>query len=189
MTRPRPDPAPRARGFLRAWVSGARLWSATTKSLLDKKGLGGSYMAMVALYLCVKEACLLNDGNEHGDVPGDDVARADCPIAPRELRKVRDRLQGFRDEVLHLSDKSEEGRALHTSYTADPPYFVFRSSVGRKTMDFDEISKPEIEGLLATLDPWLDRHWERLVHEEDTPEKTAALAAKIDATMRALDGS
>jgi hypothetical protein len=52
-------------------------------------------------------------------------------------------------------------------------------------MGFDEITREEIENLLDTLDPWLQRHWERLVHEDDTPESQAALAARIASTMRA----
>jgi hypothetical protein len=168
MTRPRPDLDPRSRGFLRAWVSGAMVWSAATRSLLAADGLGERYLAFVAFYLCLKESSLLVDGEGSGTVPGDPIARADCPIDPRALRKLRDRLRGFRDEILHLSDKSEEGRSLTTSWTTDRPFLVFRSSVGRSALAFDEISRPEVEGFLEQLDPWLRRHWERLI-QEDAP--------------------
>jgi hypothetical protein len=65
-----------------------------------------------------------------------------------------------------LSDETEEGRALKQHWSADPPHFVFESSVGRKAVRRDSISRPEIDELLANLDPWLHRHWARLVQEE-----------------------
>ena len=183
MARPRPDPHPRARGFLGAWVSGAMMWSSTTKRLLKAGEPGEAILAMVALYLCIKETCLLIEGRP--DVPLDDEARADCPVDPRELRKLRDRLQGFRDEILHFADKADEGRELRTKWSADPPHFTYESSVGRDQVGWDSISRPEIEELLAKLDPWLHRHWERLVHEDDGVD-AAALNAKMDAFVATL---
>jgi hypothetical protein len=153
---------------------------------MSSDGVGERYLAIVALYLCVKEASLLIDGNEYGDVPGDPVARADCPMEPRDLRKLRDRLGRFRHEILHLSDKSEEGRSLNMTWTVERPYWTFRSSVGRETLGYDEISQVEINNLLDSMDLWLRPHWERLVHEDDSPEKAAALAVKIDSVMGAL---
>ena len=185
MARPKRDPDPRARGFLRAWVSGAMLWSSTTKRLLKANEPGEAMLAMVSLYLCLNEACLLVEGRRR--VPYDDVARSDCPIDPSELERLRDRAEGFRDEVLHLSDKTQEGRAVHTAWTADPPFFVFKSCVGdRGKLELDSISRPEVEELLRKLDPWLHRHWERLVHEDDDIESAASLRAKMEGVMGAL---
>src|SRR6476620_6714884 len=47
----------------------------------------------------------------------------------------------------------------------------------------DEIPKLEIEDLVATIDRWLDRHWERFVHEDDTLTKTSDLVDKINKTI------
>ncbi|HXK40110.1 MAG TPA: hypothetical protein VJ837_04730, partial [Candidatus Paceibacterota bacterium] len=99
-------------------------------------------------------------------------------IEPRELRKLRDRLQRFRDEVLHLSDKSEEGRTLGTTYSATPPRFTFRSSVGRRKLEFDEITRDDIENVLRILDPWLQRQWNRLVHEDPAPREPESARGK-----------
>ncbi len=144
------------------------LWSYTTKGLLKANEPGEAMLAMVSLHLCVKEACLLVEGK--GRVLGDEKARADCPVDVSAWEK---RMRGFRHEVLHLSDKTEDGRAVHTTWTADPPYFVFRSSVGdRGELKWDSISRPEIEELLANLDPWVHKHWDRLVHEDDETDAT-----------------
>ena len=180
----RPPIDPRAHGFLAGWVSNAQLWSATTKRLLNTNEPGETALAMVALHLCLKYTCLLIEGR--AGLPADVQARATCPIQPRRLRRWRDRLQGFRDEVLHISDESEEGRGLKWHWTASPPHFAFESSIGRRTFRHDKISRAEIEELLKLLDPWLRDHWERLVLEEDVDQ--AALGAKIDATMGALGG-
>jgi len=154
--------------------------------MLGADGLGEKYLAYVAFYLCLKDACLLVDGNKFGDLPGDPIARADCPMAPKNLRKLRDRVAGFRHEVLHLSDKKEDGRSLNMTWTIERPYPVFRSSVGKDTLAYDEMSKLEVEGILDKLDPWLRRHWDRLVHEDDDAEMQAALGDKINsATVRA----
>jgi hypothetical protein len=72
------------------------------------------------------------------------------------------------------------------SWSTERPYPVFRSSVGQYTLAYDEMSKPEVERILDELDPWLRRHWERLVHEDDDAETQAALGAKINAVMGAL---
>jgi hypothetical protein len=181
---------PRARGFLKAWSSGALLWSVTTKRLLDSNGFGEAQLAMIALYLCLKEAHLLVHGKPPR-IPGDHHALADgAPFSEAELRHLCDRAKGFRDEIMHLSDKEQDGRAVTVSWTADPPYFAVRSSVGeRGRLAWDSITKAEILDLLAKLDPWLHRQWERLVHEDDDPTKAEPLTAKIDRTMRALGGS
>jgi hypothetical protein len=188
MSSPERETDPRARGFLRAWVSGAMLWSSTTKNLLAANGFGEAQLAMVSLYLCLKEAHLLVAGKPPR-VPGDEVALADPTYDANGLMALRDRAKHFRDEILHLSDKSQAGRAVHVSWTADPPHFVIKSSIGQRgKLAWDSISRAEVEDLLATLDPWLHRHWERLVHEDDDEVHAAALGAKIDATMEALGG-
>ena len=136
------------------------LWSATTKKLLASNGFG------------------------------DDVALADSKFDADELLALRNRVRNFRGEILHLSDKSQEGRAVHVSWTAETPHFAIKSSIGQRgKLDWDTITRAEVEGLLSDLDPWLQRHWERLVYEDDDEVSSAALGAKIDATMRALGGA
>jgi hypothetical protein len=146
------------------------LWSATTKKLLSANGLGERYLAMVALYICLKHACLLVEGKRVQArflVSGDELALADCPFSLAELQGMRDRAERFRDEILHLSDKIQIGRELSTSWTSEQPYMTFKSSVGSgRKLEWDSISQPEIEQALATLNPWLRRHWERLTQEE-----------------------
>lgn len=164
------------------------LWSATTKKLLGANGFGEAQLAVVSLYLCLKEAHLLVAGKPPR-VPGDTVALRDSLYDADELLALRDRVRNFRDEILHLSDKEQEGRDVRISWTRDPPYFAVRSSIGQRgELEWDTITRADVEELLADLDPWLHRHWERLVHEDDAPETAEALAAKIDATMRALGG-
>jgi hypothetical protein len=184
------DVDPRARGFLKAWSSGALLWSATAKRLLEG-GFGEAQLAMVALHLCVKQAHLLVSGKPPR-IPGDQEALADAaPFDASELKELRDTVEAFRDEILHLSDKMQDGRAVNVSWTTDPPYFEVRSSIERERgkLEWDRITKAEILDLLEKLHPWLHRQWERLEHEDDDPAEAEALAAKIDKTMRALGGS
>jgi hypothetical protein len=178
------DP-PLIRALTASWPAGyptRNSWSAATKRLLNTNEPGETALALVAMHLCLKYTCMLIDGRAR--VPADVQARSTCPIEPRRLRRWRDRLQGFRDEILHISDESEEGRGLNWHWTAAPPHFAFESSVGRRKFRHDRISRPEIEELLKQLDPWLHDHWERLVHEEDVDQD--ALGAKVDTTMRAL---
>lgn len=104
---------------------------------------------LVALYLCIKETCLLIEGRP--DVPLDDEARADCPVDPRELRKLRDRLRGYRDEILHFADKADEVRELRTKWSADPPHFTYESNVGRDQVGWDSISRPVVPDRVDTL--------------------------------------
>jgi hypothetical protein len=108
MTRPAPDP--RTAGFRLSWVSNALLWSRAARRLLYADEPAEAQLGVVALHLCVKLAGQLADGTAL--VPAEMTARADCPVDPRELRKFRDRLAGFRDEVLHLSDKIDDGREV-----------------------------------------------------------------------------
>lgn len=180
----RPDPHPKARGALGAWVSGAMMWSATTKRLLESPQPGEQMLAMVAFYLCLKETCLLIEGKP--DVPHDAEARDSCPVPPRQLRRLRDRLQGFRDEVMHLSDKSlDDHRVIQTKWSADEPHFTYESSVGRDHVGWDKMTRDEVQDVLGRLDPWLHDCWERITSERD-PVADDALRAKIDAVMSAL---
>jgi hypothetical protein len=160
------------------------LWSGTTKRLLGSNGLGEKYLAMVALYLCLKEACLLVEGKRvqaRFVVPRDELALADCPFDLAELQGMRDRAEKFRDEVLHLSDKTQDGRALHTSWTIEKPQWTFKSSVGSgRKLEWDSISQEEIEQILKTLNPWLRGHWERLTQEE-TGIDASILPVELDA--------
>lgn len=142
---------------------------------------------MVSLYMCLKEAHLLVAGKPPR-VPGDEIAAADGPYDADALIVLRDRVKNFRNEILHLSDKSEEGREVHVSWTADPPHFAIRSTIGeRGKLESDTITRTEIEAILADFDPWLRRHWDRLVHEE--PADPDVLAAMIETTMRKLGGA
>jgi len=161
----RPAPHPNARGFLGAWVSAAMMWSSTTRRLLTVDQPGDQMLAMVAMYLCMKSACLLIDGGR--DVPLDGAARADCPVPIKQLHHMRDRLQLFRDEVLHFTDTSDSNRGISLRWSADPPHYVYESSVGRTNPVRAEITKSEIEGMLAKLEPWLYRHWKRLAKETE----------------------
>lgn len=160
------------------------MWSATAKRLLQSTGPGEQMLAMVALYLCLKETCLLIEGKP--DVPHDAEARDSCPVPPRQLRKLRDRLQGFRHEVMHLADKSlDNHREIRTKWSADEPHFTYESSVGRDHIAWDAMTRSEVETLLGELDPWLHDCWERLVSARD-PAVDDALRVKIGAVMSAL---
>jgi hypothetical protein len=125
-------------------------------------------------------------------IPGDQKALADgAPFDVAELKALRDRVGGFRDEILHLTDKEQVGRAVNVAWTTDPPYFAVRSSIERQRgeLEWDSITRTEMVDVLDALDPWLHRQWERHIEEERDPTKAKALAAKIDRTMRALGGS
>jgi len=180
-------PDPRARGFLRAWVSRALAWSATTKRLLDSKGFGEAQLAIVSLYLCLKDAHLLLAGKKPR-LPGDEVAATDAPYDAAALLALRDRVGKFRHEIVHFSDKEQEGREVRGSWTREASYFALTSSVGQHgTLEWDTITRAEVEDILISLDPWLRRHWERLVRED--PVDQDALRRKIDTTMVALGGN
>jgi hypothetical protein len=179
---------PRIGGFHRAWASQALLWGGTAKRLLEG-GIGEAQLALVALHLCVKSAHQLIAGK--GRIPPDEAALADgAPYDPGELKGVRDRFEGFRDEILHLSSKEQEGRGVTVSWTHDPPHFSVRSSIERERgkLEFDEITKAQITGIIEQLDPWLRRQWERLIDDGHDPDDAEALAAKINEVMRTIDG-
>lgn len=179
----RPDPDPRAEGILLGWASRAFLWSATARTLLHAHSMGEPMLGIVAAHLCLSDVCLFLDGAPH--VPADDIIRADCPVPPRAVRRLRDRLTPLRNEVLHLSEKSDDGRILETRWSAEPPEFTFRSSVGRGRVRWASITRAEIGDVLKLLDPWLERHIDRLVRQHD-PVDHAAVARKIDAALQAL---
>lgn len=89
-------------------------------------------MAIVALYLCLKHAHLLVSGKPPR-IPGDEKALADAaPCDADELMALRDRVGGFRDEILHLTDKEQVGRGVGVSWTTAPPYFEVETSVGQR---------------------------------------------------------
>jgi len=160
------------------------LWSATAKRLLGK-GFGEDLLAIVSLYLCVHEACLLVTGKRR--IAPDQVALADCPIPLPDLHAMDRRLEALRNEVMHLADMTQKGRGFGTHHTHEPPYFVFESSVGdRGQLGHDSISRLEIEELLETLDPWIRRHWERIVHTDFSEDAATALREKIETTMLGL---
>jgi hypothetical protein len=166
------------------------LWSATARRLLAANRFGEAQMAMVALYLCLKHAHLLVSGKPPR-ILGDEKALADAaPYDADELRALRDRIGGFRDEILHLTDKEQVGRAVTVAWTTGPPYFAVRSSIGQRgQLEWDDMTRAEMIEILDTLDPWLHRQWERQIDDERDPEKAQALAEKVDRTMRALGGS
>jgi hypothetical protein len=165
---PQPTDSDRAKGFQGAWVSNARIWSVTTKRLVNSVDAGEARLAVVALCLCLNNAWLLVQGKR--GISPDGEARSDCPLALDELKRQRDRLERFRDEVLHLSDMTETGHGIVASWTRQTPYFVHTSSVNsdrrrRGTFTEDSISRTEIEGLQEQLDPWLARHHRRWISE------------------------
>jgi hypothetical protein len=165
MARPAPDP--RAPGFRLSWISNALMWSSAARRLLHADQPAEAQLAFVALHLCVKLASQLVDGTAL--VPAEITARIDCPVDPRELRRIRDRLAGFRDEILHLPDKVDDGREISMSWSADPPHFTLKSTVGRYTIGRDSMAREDAERLLDQLDPWLRRHYERLLRQRVDP--------------------
>jgi hypothetical protein len=96
-------------------------------------------------------------------VPADVATRSDCPIDPRRLRAIRDRLAGFRDEILHLWEKPDNDREIAANWSADPPHLTIKSTVGRHTTRRDSMTREEAEALLDELDPWLRKHYDRLL--------------------------
>lgn len=163
MTRPPPDP--RQHGFRLGWLSRAQLWSNAARRLISTTNFADVQLGFVALYLCVRCAALLIDGNDSGSIPADLTARDDCPILPKALHKLRDRLEKMRDEILHLSDRTEEGREIGMSWSTDAPDLTFRSTVGSHVIAKDEMTRPEVEAILDKLDPWLRLHLDRLLAE------------------------
>src|SRR5262249_11625913 len=151
-------------GIRRGWVSRAMVWSSTTKRLIKQVEPGEAMLAMVAFYLCLKDVRLLIEGIPQ--VPLEPAMRKTCPVDVKDLKKLEDRLRLFRNEVLHLSTKTDDGREFRFNWSADPPHFTYASTVGNKKFEWDSITRPEIETLLAHLDPWLHDHWERMINEE-----------------------
>jgi hypothetical protein len=167
----------RAHGFHGAWVSNARVWSATTRRLLNAPGAGEARLVVVALHQCLFCASLVVAGHpDDVTIPPDAAALADCPIATDELHRQCERVQAMRDEVLHLSKLTRAGRGIVSSWTRTPPYFVHKTSVNSKvdrssgTFDQDEITLTDIEVLLDALDPWLQRHHHRWISEEQASD-------------------
>lgn len=158
--RNRPARDPREHGFRRAWVSNALLWSRAARGLLHADQFAEAQLSFVALYLSLKYTALLLEGT--AAMPGDKLARADCPLNARNLRKFRNRVEKFRDEILHLSDKFEEGREVSVHFTAHPMELTLVSTVGRRSMTTDSMTRSEIEATLDRLEPWLSGHFDRL---------------------------
>jgi len=140
------------------------LWSITTRRLVNSFDLGEVRLSVVALHQCVNYAWLLVTGKRGVDLNAD--ARSDCPLDLTELERLRERLRQMRDEVLHLSDKTEHGHFVNTSWTRDEPFLTVSTSVSKGRageVRQDSISRTEVETLLDRLDPWLKRHHHRLI--------------------------
>jgi hypothetical protein len=146
-----------------AWVDQALHWShAARRALTKPEGFIDVQLGFVALTVAVTNAVRFLDGlDEH--IRGDSAGQADCPIPHRELRRIASRLDGFRDEILHLHDKVGGGRHVEVRYAADPPGLTLTSTIGRKSVRLDSISRGEALALLDVLNPWLGRHRDRLV--------------------------
>lgn len=162
MSRPPLSPYPNGRRI--ALVAQALIWSASTRRLLQAEGIGEVWLAWIALYLCVRNAVLWIEGT--ATVPHEVVARVDCPLNPRELRRLRARLAGFRDEILHLPEKPGDDRDILTSRPGPyPPRVTLTSTVGRHTLRTDSMTGDEVIALLDELEPWLRRHKARMERE------------------------
>ncbi|MEW6225997.1 MAG: hypothetical protein AB1627_15335 [Chloroflexota bacterium] len=116
-------------------------------------------LGFVAVTVALANAVRLVNGR--GDVRSDPVARADCPMSPRALTQLCQRLNQFRNEILHLHDKFGGGRHVTLSYTRDG--LVLSSTVGRDEVGHDTFSREEALAILDQLNPWLGRHRERLL--------------------------
>lgn len=153
-----------------AWADQALHWGNAARRMLNEPaGFIETQLAFVAVTVAVSNAIRLMDG-KGGDVPGDKEAQADCPINHRELRKIGKRLDGFRDEILHLHDKIGGGREVRVAMTSDPAGLTLLSTVGRHEVRQDSLARKEALGILDQLAPWLAKHRERLLaikHPDD----------------------
>ena len=156
--RPRPPADPREHGFRLAWTSNAIMWSYAARRLLRSGHHTDAQLGFVAFYFCVKLTSQLVNGRRSPMVPADLTARGDCPVARRRLRALADRLRGFRNGILHWSDNFEEGSAIATHWTAGS--MVLETSTGGSSAT---LTREEVEALLDRLEPWLARHYQRLL--------------------------
>ena len=164
MTRPVEDP--RAPGRRRAWASNALLWTSTTRRLLPTTPvLGETLLAFVGLHLCVQLCVWLVDGTTRGDVYADQEARADCPIEPRELRKVRDKLVRVRNDVLHFLESGDGDVRITARYSRAAPVLTLGVERSQGGVPVDSITREAVIALLDALEPWLSRQSERLMSE------------------------
>jgi hypothetical protein len=148
-----------------AWVDQALHWgNAARRKLTKPEGFIEVQLGVVALTVAVNNAVRFLDGLDEA-IRGDPAGRADCPIPPRDLRRIAGRLDGFRDEILHLHDKMGGGRHVEVAFKADPPGLSLTSTVGRKSSRLDTLGRDEALTLLDNLQPWLGRHRERLLTE------------------------
>lgn len=152
---------PEFAGLRRSWVSNARVWSVTARRLWNGDTFADVQLGVVAIYLCLHATCNLVDGT--GDVPADHTARDDCPIDPRRLRQLRDRLAKIRDLILHLSDRRDAGSEVRTAFQAAGPRVTVTASIVGPPTRSHSINIDEVEATLNGLDEWLIRHWNRLV--------------------------
>lgn len=152
---------PEFQGLRRSWVSNARVWSVTARRLWNGASFAEVQLGVVATYLCLHATCNLVDGT--GDVPADRTARGDCPIDPRRLRQLRDRLAKIRDLILHLADRRDSGSEVRTAFQAARPRVTVTASLVGPPARNHSTNIDEIEATLDALDEWLIRHWNRLV--------------------------
>jgi hypothetical protein len=153
---------PRVRGRRISLVQNALLWGHAARRLLTAGKPIETRLAFVALHQCVKLSRDLVDGIGKVALPPDPEARNSLGDV-RLLRHREQRLAGFRDEVLHMHDHAEDDRTIELSWTADPPSFSITSTVGRNETNRDTLTRPDFEGILDDLMPWLDQQQSRLL--------------------------
>jgi hypothetical protein len=163
---------PRAEGFRRFRVSHAPLWSQASRRLLAEPHFTSGLLGVVAAYLCVDNCVKLVAG--FGGVHGDEIAAADCPVSIKDLRRARNRLNGMRDTILHLGDITADGSAVNVDWRRNPDPIMTISTADTGRGRHASMTRTEIDTLLDALDPWLRRHYRRLVL--DAPDDEAAAA-------------
>jgi hypothetical protein len=131
--------------------------------------------------MAIFNAVRLVDGLGAG-MPGDRAARQDCPVQPRELRKVAARWAGFRDLILHLHEKGP-GRFVGFEWSSTSPEVTFIGTVGRNVTWSDRLRWTEVLDTLATLQPWLEAHRARLRAEFSAAEISPELEARLKALV------
>jgi hypothetical protein len=152
-------------GFLRARVSNARLWATGARRLLLSDEYPDVELGYVAAYLAVNFASQLIFGAD--GFRGDVVARADFPVDAKVMRHWRHRLEKVRDAILHFGDMPHsEARQITASWKSGS--LTLTAPVGRpRVVRVDSIPRQEVLHLLDRLEPWLQRHDERLQQERD----------------------
>lgn len=124
---------------------------------------GSLQLVPVAFHMALDYVVKLIDG--YGSVPGDSIALADCPVEPKDIRRLRDRAARIRNLVLHLRERQEPGTSVNLAIQAEAlPRMKWSIDDRRRgASNIVDLTDAEILSMLDALDPWLHKHWERLV--------------------------